>query len=445
MARPRKEKPDYCHHKPSDRAFVKIDGHRFYLGRFNSPESRDKYDMLIGEWKARGRTLPPPPARVRQADAITVSKTPPGKAVALCIEPYWEFAQTYYRHADGTPTDEVHCIRAALRILNKLYGELPGDQLDSLKVEAMQEHMISLGWSRKTINDQLSRIKRALKWMAKKKLIPAGVYHECATVEGLKAGRSKARETARKMPVPAELVDAIKPYVSTRVWSMVQLQLCCAARPGEIVKLKKGDINRDVQPWEYRPTAHKTAHHGHDRLICFGAEAQAILRPYLMRSDDAYLFSPAEAAAERRRLRHEQRKTPEGRGNNIGTNVMRNPKRRAGDKYTVDSYRRAVERACERAFPFPPAMQEPTPEQQQESPDLIKPDAVAERAKAREAWRERHHWHPHRLRHNAATAIRRKHGAEAAKLVLGVKNLNVAELYAERDEGVVRRIIGEAG
>jgi integrase len=400
---------------------VKIDGRRYYLGKFNSPESRDKYDMLIGRWKAGGRMLPEPPRKIATAEAVMVV-TPIGKSVYEVVEPYWAHVQTYYRHADGTPTDEVNCMRAALRVLNKLYGGLSAATLDSLKIEGAQEHMIGLGWSRKTINDHIGRLKRALKWMAKKKLIPAAVYHECATVEGLKAGRSKAKETGKKLPVPMESVEAVKPHVSTRVWTMIQLQLHSAARPGEIVNLKKGDINRSVQPWEYRPVQHKTAHHGHDRLICFGAEAQAILTPYLMRPDDAYLFSPAEAAAERRRLRHVKRKTPAGYGNGVGTNVVHSPKRRAGDKYSVDSYRRAVERGCEKADKWAKGGR------------IIGNDETAIQG-----------WHPHRLRHNAATAIRKKHGAEAAKLVLGVKNLDVAELYAERDEGVVRRIISEVG
>lgn len=29
------------------------------------------------------------------------------------------------------------------------------------------------------------------------------------------------------------------------------------------------------------------------------------------------------------------------------------------------------------------------------------------------------HWHPHQLRHNAATALRREHGIEVARVILG--------------------------
>ena len=42
MARPKSDKPAYCLNKPSARAFVKIDGPRFYLGTHGTPESRDR-------------------------------------------------------------------------------------------------------------------------------------------------------------------------------------------------------------------------------------------------------------------------------------------------------------------------------------------------------------------------------------------------------------------
>ena len=42
-------------------------------------------------------------------------------------------------------------------------------------------------------------------------------------------------------------------------------------------------------------------------------------------------------------------------------------------------------------------------------------------------------WTPHRLRHNAATTIRREFGLEAAQLLLGHARADVTQLYAEAD------------
>ena len=44
-------------------------------------------------------------------------------------------------------------------------------------------------------------------------------------------------------------------------------------------------------------------------------------------------------------------------GNRPGTNKVENPQRFAGDLYTVSALRRAVQRACEQAFPPPEALQ----------------------------------------------------------------------------------------
>ena len=44
---PRKKKPGYWNHKPSGQAYVRIDGKDHYLGAYDCPESRDRYEELI--------------------------------------------------------------------------------------------------------------------------------------------------------------------------------------------------------------------------------------------------------------------------------------------------------------------------------------------------------------------------------------------------------------
>jgi len=48
-------------------------------------------------------------------------------------------------------------------------------------------------------------------------------------------------------------------------------------------------------------------------------------------------------------------------------------------------------------------------------------------------WRRAHHWHPHQLRHNYATNVRREFGLEAAQVLLGHTKADVTQIYAERD------------
>ena len=47
--------PSYRHHKARDCAVVTINGKNHYLGRWQSPESKELYDRLIGEWLAHKR------------------------------------------------------------------------------------------------------------------------------------------------------------------------------------------------------------------------------------------------------------------------------------------------------------------------------------------------------------------------------------------------------
>ena len=42
--------PAYVHHKPTGQARVRIKGKDFYLGKYGSPESHERYDELIAEY-----------------------------------------------------------------------------------------------------------------------------------------------------------------------------------------------------------------------------------------------------------------------------------------------------------------------------------------------------------------------------------------------------------
>lgn len=44
-----------------------------------------------------------------------------------------------------------------------------------------------------------------------------------------------------------------------------------------------------------------------------------------------------------------------------------------------------------------------------------------------------HRFHPHQLRHSAATRLRKQYGLEAAQVILGHKVLTVTQVYAERN------------
>jgi hypothetical protein len=79
----------------------------------------------------------------------------------------------------------------------------------------------------------------------------------------------------------------------------------------------------------------------------------------------------------------------------LGSNVKQAKKRIVGKRYSTDSYRQCIQRACDKA-------------------------GVAK-------------WNPNRLRHSAATEVRSKFGLEAAQILLGHAQPNITQVYAERD------------
>ena len=172
----------------------------------------------------------------------------------------------------------------------------------------------------------------------------------------------------------------------------------------------------------------QTAHHGKRRTLVFGPQSQAVLEPFMRNRDpEGYLFSPREAEESRLRKATAARRTPPDRGNRVGTNRKPESPRVLGDRYTAASYRRAITRACGKAFP-PPA------------------DVVAEGKAAVRAWRKAHAWHPHQLRHTAGTRIRREFGLEAAAATLRHSSAKLTdEVYAERDLQRVAEVMKRMG
>ncbi len=443
MPRLTHQNPRYRKHRASGQALVTLDGQDHYLGTYGTKASRADYDRLIAEWLAAGRRLP-------NDNDLDVNE--------VCAA-FWRFAQGYYRSADG-PSGELDNYRLALRPLKRLYGPTLARDFGPLALKALRGEMVRLGWCRNVVNRQAGRIRFAFKWAVSEQLVPAAVYQGLQAVSGLRKGRSEARESEPVKPVPDERVEAVRPLVSPQVRAMIDLQLLTGMRPAEVCLMRGLDLDTTGKLlsigkplWTYKPARHKTEHHNHDRTIYFGPKAQDALRPLLLPDLSAYLFSPMEAEKRRRDELSAARTTPETCGNTTGTNRKRHPKRRPGDRYDVASYRRAIARACDRAFPVPLELARRRVQGTGRNTDATRWEAPAE-WKARlgkdkwaelQAWQEQHRWHPHQLRHNAGTRLRKEFGLEAAQVILGHRTLSVTEIYAEKNVAAAQRIMAEAG
>lgn len=159
---------------------------------------------------------------------------------------------------------------------------------------ANQHAMIAEGWARKTINKQIGRVVRMFSWAESKEMVPRGHTAALREVPGLAAGRTVARESAPVLPVADEVVQQTLPHLPDAVPDMVRLQRMTGARPEEICIVRPCDIDTSGDVWSYVTESHKTQHHGKRRVIFIGPRAQAVLRPYLLRSCESYCFSPAD-------------------------------------------------------------------------------------------------------------------------------------------------------
>ena len=119
------------------------------------------------------------------------------------------------------------------------------------------------------------------------------------------------------------------------------------------------------------------------------------------RAVDAFVFSPKEAEV----WRHAQAPTHRRAGQKP------NPTKTArtlGDRYTTDSYCRAIRRGC-KAASVP-------------------------------------RWTPLQLRHTAATALRREYGIDVAQTILGHQmGSAITEVYAEANQARAQDVIAKIG
>jgi integrase len=386
-------------HKPSQQAVVTIAGRDHYCGPWGSRRAAAEHQRLVGEWLASGGA-----PRVKARDAITVAEL---------VLAYRRFAKGYY----AAPSTEASQIRLAMRPVVERYGHTLARDFGPLALKAVREVWIEGNLARKYINQRIGRIVRAWGWAVENELLPAECWQALKAVKGLRAGRSDAKETAAVKPVSDAVFEATLAEIgSPQVRAILRLMRLTGARPGEICIMRTGDIARTASPWEYRPRTHKTAHRGHERVVYIGPRAQAVLADWLRADPETFLFQPREAAAAVREAMKVASRSDADRAHAARNKRAADARKRGrkaqnrrlpGERYTPGRLGHAVGRACQRA--------------------------------------EIEHWHPHQLRHAAATELRREIGIEAARVVLGHRSPGMAELYAEADRAAAAAHMARLG
>jgi integrase len=367
----------------SGQARIRLNGRDVYLGVWNSPESRVAYARAVAEYAAAG-----------SAPSSQTNVT-----VAELLSEFWTWANARYVK-NGRPTSEVAFYEMALAPMYALYLDLDVSAFGPLCLIACRDELRKL-YCRTKVNQHLGRIRRVFKWGVSRELVRPDVWTALRSVEGLRKG--EAYDPPKVTTVPKEHIEAIKPHVLPPVWAMIEIQLWTAMRPGEVTAMRTCDVFAEHPSipkqfhgklWAYVPESHKTEHHDKGRVILLGPHAQEVIRPWLQPDrPEAYLFSPAEAMEYHRADRAAKRVTP-GQSN---YQRKRRPKKRLSQRYNVSAYTHAIHKACKKEAVNLPV------------------------------------WGPNRLRHNAATLIRKQYGVEVARIICGHSSAFTTEIYAEAD------------
>ncbi len=364
------------------------------LGPAGSAEARAEYGRLAALWAID------PTAAALSPDDYLVSE--------LCAD---------YLESPDSPQEGLQRERAVLAVdlLLELYTATAVADFGPKDLRAWQTWLCGLPSLKKsgekrfsvsTVNYHVDTVRRIWRWGVQAERTTHERWQALKAVPRPKVGEARAPKIVD--PADPEHVKAVLPFLRPQPRAMVVLQLASGARPGEVCAMTPSQVHRGgvinvpgagrhnldkLGVWAYVPKKHKLSWKNKPRVLLFAGEAQGVLAPFLDRNPEAPCFSPKEATEG---LRAEQKAAREGRGGGSGGNrkvpKVAAPRRAPKDRYTDNSYRAAITRACEKVGV--PA------------------------------------WFPYQLRHLAAAEIQEVFGLDAVQALLGHHTKSMAEHYA---------------
>lgn len=371
MTRPRNEIPKLRRHKAKNRAFFQFRGKRYYTGRWGAKEAEQEYRRMIAQVVL--------PALGEEATTVPAAPTTI-PADQLLVEDLAAEYLDYVVKCHPPPSREADNVGYAIKELLEIHARTHVARFTPTALLAYRTHIMRPDRAggvqgkrqlcRRSINRRVASVRKMFKWGVSREMVPVSIWQALTTLEAVKPGTFGLTDRPAVKDASLDDVCAVLPHLSRVVRTMVQVQMLTGMRSGELVSMRKGDIHIDEGRWFYQPQHHKTAHHGHSREIELLPKVQRLLKPFMLRSDEAFLFSPREAEAETHAEQAALRRTPVQPSQQARhARAIKNAGQHMNDHYATDSYGRAIARACERA-------------------------GLTEKKRA---------WSPHRIRHAATT------------------------------------------
>lgn len=395
--------PPYLTSHPSGQAHSNWRGKVYYHGAANTPESHRRYREFLKRIEGGGEDHNP--------DTATIIDL---------VERFEVFLAEHYPGEGGKRSEEHREFRRCLVPVVEGWGSHLAASFGPKELKKVQAAFVASGVARSMCNKRMLKVKRFFKWAVSEDLYPSERLAALMTVEGLREGKTAAPETEPVRPVEGEHVLKTLAYVSPQVAAMIVVQWLCGMRPGEVVAMKPGLIDRSRDVWIYRPESHKTKWRDENkpatvgairdtRIVAIPVAAQPILAPFLERGADAFCFSPQEANDWRMRHRNPASKA-ERTTKRFPSEVKRLAKKRddrrrrkprLGDRYVTTSYCRAIANAVKRANRSGASIP---------------------------------HWSPNQLRHASSTEIGQRLGQQSSQRWLGHATLDTTSIYSEIQE-----------
>lgn len=355
MSTPKIRVPRYCLHKSDGQAVCFVNRRTVYLGVYGSPESYRRHREVIAQ--LTGQTM-------EQEPVVTTDKREVPKSIGeVCLQFCRVKLPEYSK-------DEQRCQKLAIGILVDLFAEIAAKDFNPLDLRAVRQRMVEQGWSRSFCNKQTARIKHIFSWAVGWNFVPVSVPDSLKHVESLSPGQTDAPESRPRSAISEERLTAVRNELNGRTRDLWDIMLLSGCRPGELLGLKMGQLDRSGEIWKCELAQHKTSRKGKRRVLFFNRSCQELMAKYLKADPDARLF----------------------------------PLR-------VDSFSAAIRSACEVAFGMPIELRKPGKD--------LSPAQRADVKRRAIAWRREHAFSAHWLRHCVATRLTDEMGLEAAQRLLG--------------------------
>lgn len=151
--------PKYRRHSSRDLAFVVLAGRRVYL-------------LEVTVRRKAGPNTTASAVNGRPTDVPSAAPVDSELTIIELLARFWQHAASYYVK-NGRPTDELHCLKQALRPVCDLYGTTLAREFGPVKLNLCRQQLIQQGLARRTINQAVNRIKRVFRWAASQELLIA--------------------------------------------------------------------------------------------------------------------------------------------------------------------------------------------------------------------------------------------------------------------------------